>query len=239
MSSAVPGSVARSTPFRLALFVLLTLLLAGTAAAQEGIAVTGRGIVAGTPDRAVLSLGVEVVDPDARTALSQANRQTAAVFEYLAGLGVPDEAIRTTGFNLWRDERYDRDGQLGEVVYRVSTTFDVELGSVDLAGEALVGAVEAGATIVGGVRFTLSDPEALERRARDLAMADARATAEQLAAAAGVELGPPLSIAESGGFSPAPAVAFRQMAMEAAPVAGGQLEIQVEVSVVYAIASGD
>ena len=55
---------------------------------------------------------------------------------------------------------------------------------------------------INGISFTLDDPTAYHGEAREKAMADAEAKAEQLAELAGVKLGKPTYISESGAYMP-------------------------------------
>jgi len=69
-------------------------------------------------------------------------------------------------------------------------------------------------------------------------MHDAMARAEQLAGLAGVKLTAPTSIVEaSSGQAPQYDVRFSMAADNSSPVSGGQLAVQVSVSVTYAIAA--
>lgn len=66
------------------------------------------------------------------------------------------------------------------------------------AGRVVDRAVGAGATSVEGPAFGVSDAQEVYRRTLAAAFAEARRKAERLAAEAGVVLGPPLRIRESG-----------------------------------------
>ena len=94
---------------------------------------------------------------------------------------------------------------------------------------------------IQNLRFTIDDPSALEDEARVAAMEEAKSKGETLAAVAGVSLGAPRSISESGGFSP---IRFDNiLALGAAEFAAdvgtrietGELEVRVQVQVVYAL----
>jgi uncharacterized protein YggE len=99
--------------------------------------------------------------------------------------------------------------------------------------------VGSGATRVFGIAFESSDMEALKNQARDQAMANAQAKAQQLARDAGVTLGRPTTIEESdtGGVTP-----VRQLAAPAAaqaapttPIQPGQLQVSTTVRVIWSI----
>jgi uncharacterized protein YggE len=123
-------------------------------------------------------------------------------------------------------------------VFRASNEVDVTLRDLDHAGQALTAATLAGANEMNGLDLTLDDPKPFEQKARDKAMADARARAEQLAALAGVRLGPVLAIQESSGGAtyPHPMAMMKSATAEAMPVERGEIKITREVQVRYAIA---
>ena len=92
---------------------------------------------------------------------------------------------------------------------------------------------------VNNVSFAVDEPEQFFDEAREKAVTDARERAEQLADLAGVELGDPLSISESrgGGPTPFPELAFADSGRggSATPIAPGEGEITLSVSVLYAV----
>lgn len=202
------------------------------------ITVVGRGVAYGEPDVATLELGVSASDPDVRTALSTVDEGIAAVMETLAALGLPASDIRTTSFNIWREERFPQ-GEREEspvTVFRAQHMLTVEIEGSDRAGEVLAEAVEAGANMVGGISFSFSNPAELESRAREAAVADARQRAEQLAGAVGATLGAPVQIQELSGATP-PDVYFERSAAIGgqSPIATGELSAVVQVAIRYRI----
>jgi len=120
----------------------------------------------------------------------------------------------------------------------VVSAFVRDVGRV---AEAVDAALAAGATTLDGLSFDVADPSGAEREARAGAMADARAKAEELAAAADAVVVRVLSIAERGADTPVPMPrmqAARMMAADAAPtpIEAGTSEVEASVSVVYEIA---
>jgi len=209
---------------------------ANTAAtAQAAITVTGTGVAYGTPDLAILELGVTVVGPDVRTALADADSVMSAVRDALLAAGVEQDDVRTVGLNVWRDERTNENGEVTLERYQVNHSYQVRVDDVSAVGVVLAAAVDAGANSIGGITFTIKDPEALAAEARALAMADAAATADQLAELAGVTLGRVTSIEEggSGAIGGHPAGA-RFEAAALSSVESGQLAVSVTLSVTYA-----
>ncbi|HEX7002871.1 MAG TPA: SIMPL domain-containing protein [Trueperaceae bacterium] len=239
-------SLSNSRPRTGILVILLALLATASAslaqqqpaqADQRVVRVVGHGVVYGQPDVATVELGVTAVDPDAGAAVEEIDRRMREVLASLARLDVPQQDIRTTAYNIWREEQLPREGETtGQPVFRAQHMIAVELEGARRAGEILAAAVEAGANAVGGITFGFSDPEELKAQARAQAVEDARMRATQLAAAAGVALGEPLVIEEipvTGG--PIPYLERSMAVASAAPISPGQLSVEVQVAVTYAI----
>ena len=102
-------------------------------------------------------------------------------------------------------------------------------------GEVLDGVVTAGANNINGIRFDVSERKALTRSAAANAIKDGISQAKNIANAAGLKLGPILSISQSGGFRPPQQFMARSMAAEAVPIAAGELTIGASASMVFAI----
>jgi uncharacterized protein len=122
----------------------------------------------------------------------------------------------------------------------VQNLVEVKTTNVGGLGALIDDAVGSGATRVNGIRFEASDMAGLKNQARDQAMQDARAQADQLARDAGVTLGRPMSIevSDTGGATPVRAFASGQAAPAAAvstPIQPGELSISTTVQVVWAI----
>jgi len=97
--------------------------------------------------------------------------------------------------------------------------------------------VEAGANQVYGPSLRVSDNRAQYRAAIEAALDDARARAQALAAKAGVTLGGPVAIVESGGVTPGP-LYDRGMAEAGGaqvPIEPGVDEIAATLTVTFAI----
>ena len=123
--------------------------------------------------------------------------------------------------------------------YQVSNQVSVTLDDLAKLGPALDALVRSGANQLGGVSFAIANPKPLAERARTAAVADAAAKAKTLAAAAGVTLGPLLSIEEGSAVRPVPMFALQRAAVAAAPapppIAIGEETVSVNVSLTYAI----
>ena len=219
--------------------IVLVILYAGlgSAAAQtRTVTMTGTGEVRVAPDRAVISVGVEVEAATAEKALAANSARMREVMAALARLGVDEADIRTSDFALNpRFENRSNSGPLRVVGFTVSSNLTVRVVDLPRLGAVMDALVKAGANRINGVNFTVSDPAPHLARARTAAVADARRRAETYAAAAGVTLGPVLDIRE-GSAGPSPRFARTEaLAMDAVPIAEGRTAISAAVTLTFAI----
>jgi uncharacterized protein YggE len=204
---------------------------------NTGISVLGSGIVTATPNTARVTLGVEVTDASLASGQAEAARRMDAVVSRLKAAGIADDDIRTTSYNI--NPQYDQSQALRG--YQIQNLVEVRSTNVAGVGSLLDDVVGAGATRVYGIRFEARNMDELKSQARDQAMQNARAKAEQLARDSGVALGRPISIEESDpGVTPVRAQVGAAPAALAAPapttpIQPGELQIQTQVRVVWAI----
>lgn len=216
--------------------------LAGIAAAAQEvrrqIMVTGEGQVAAAPDMATITLGASFEAREARAAVAAVSQAVAHTLERLEEMGVQPRDLQTRHLSLSpvHAARPESPGGAERVAgFHASNTILVRVRDLDALGGILDGILEAGANQFGGLSFSVQDPAPLMEQARRAAVADAMARATVLAEAAGVTLGPVLSIGDQGG-----GVGGMEMAAMrrggGVPIAEGEVTVQVSVSVVFAIA---
>jgi uncharacterized protein YggE len=225
-------------------FLAAAALACGPAAAPANaqvippstISVNGEAQVSVPPDLAEIDGGVTSEARTAREASDENNAAMGKVLLALKGAGIAEKDFQTSRLSL--QPQYANQGKPGPNVvvgYRASNRVSIQLHDVSKVAGVIDTLVGAGANEIGGINFTVSEASKLLDDARTRAIADARRKAEIYAKAAGVTLGAPVSISESGG-GPMP-MRFRKMetAMAAAPVAQGEETLQVSVSVSWSI----
>jgi uncharacterized protein YggE len=202
------------------------------------ITVTGSGSANATPDIAQVQLGVEISDSDAGAAIQQSNERMTAVMDALKEQGIAEKDIQTVQFNMSVEEQRDKDGQLtGEVRYHIINRVRVKVRDLSQTGNVIQAALDAGANTVDNIGFSIEDSAGLEQMARDDAIANATAVAEQLATGFGAQLGPIRQVQELGVSRPVPEAA-RSLQFDAAapvPVSGGELSVSVQIQAVFDI----
>ena len=204
------------------------------------ITVSGTGEATARPDQATVRLGVVTEARTAREALQANNAAMQAVFAELEGLDIPEENIQTSNFSVspqYPPYRQDNNEPRRIIGYQVSNMVSVLFEDMDKLGPGLDAIVSSGANQLHGISFSISETDALMMEARTGAVTDARARAEVLAAAAGVELGRVLSINEGGVSTPQPMMYARaEMAMDSSvPIAQGQQTLSAYVTMTFEI----
>lgn len=201
------------------------------------IEVSGQGQVQAEPDMAVVRLGVQTQADTAEDALAANNEQMTAVISATLEAGIDQSDITTEGFSLQPVYANNNNGQSREVTgYQVNNMVRITVTDLSMLGGLLDTAVTAGSNTVQGIDFQISNQAELEAQAREAAMMDAQAKAEQLTELAGAELGPVHSIVELGSSSPGPLIFAEQAAADSSvPIQSGTQTIQASVQVIWEV----
>ena len=204
---------------------------------EHTISVTGSGRIFLVPDVAEIRLGVVVQRPKVKDARAAAAEAMNGVIDALRKAGIADRDIRTSTLSLQPVYEYRTDGGAPRIVgYELRNGLTVTVRDLDAIGPAIDDAMAAGATTLDQLTFSLADPSAGERQAREAAMADARGRADTLARAAGVKITGVVSISESVSTPPWPWREGEGAGVEdGTPIMPGVNEVVVSVSVVYLI----
>jgi len=207
---------------------------AGGTFSGAGITVVGTGSVRTVPDVAEWSFGVQTSGDTAAAALGANSEAMDRVIAALRDAGVAKDDLRTEQVSVY--PRTSDDGR-SIVGYDASNTVRATIRNLDQAGAIVDTAVGAGANQVYGPSLTVSDAEAQYGAAVDAAFDDARARAEAIAAKAGVTLGAPVAIVETGGGGVVPYYGRAVAEAAAADVAvePGTQDVGATLTVTFAI----
>jgi uncharacterized protein YggE len=213
---------------------VLTASHGDAATAGATITVTGNGQVEGTPDAATFSVGVSTTASSAVNALDRNNAQVAGLESSLETDGVLVKDIQTSWLNLSANTNSAGDVTGFTADHELSVTMQ-NLSNLGMALDDAVHATGNGVTL-DGISFSISNQSALLASARAQAMLSANTEASQVAAGAGLSLGPIVKVTdqENAGqqvfFAP---VAAAGTGASSVPVQPGQQQISVGVTVVY------
>jgi uncharacterized protein YggE len=197
--------------------------------------------------------------PTAAQALHESQSKSTQVAQALGALGVQPGAIQTIslnvfslyaplmqglpgspgtpqigtpGFSPFTTGPVQQEVQFGS--YHARNTLRVNVRQAARVGEIVDAAARAGASVAGAFSFQVADEAAARRALLEAAGRDARAKAETLAAAAGKQVGDPISITEDCILSNGTYTALRSTTPFAfgagAPQVAGELEYYARVS---------
>ncbi|MGR9088150.1 MAG: SIMPL domain-containing protein, partial [Gammaproteobacteria bacterium] len=174
-----------SIPARYSACLLLICILSAAKAEDNDnhypnvIQVNGTGHVTVAPDRADLSLSVEVQAKNAETARNQAAASMTALINAVKNQEVASEDIQTRHVSL--HPVYAPSSANKVTGYQLANQVTVVIRDIDKISAIIDGAVMAGgnAVRVQGIRFAVEQPDIALSKAREKAYAAARAKAEQ------------------------------------------------------------
>ena len=216
----------------LAGFIAAVALAAPTArAADRLVTITGEATVAVEPDAAVIRLGVTSSAKTAREASDANAQQMTGVLAAIKDAGIADRDVQTSRLSLQPQYDPNRAGAARLLGFQVTNQLTIKIRDIDKLPGILDRAIGAGANEMSGLEFIVSEQSKLLDQARDDAIADARRKAERYAKAAGVKVGPVMSISEEG--SSQPPRLMQAMRAGAAPVAPGEQILRAAVTVSY------
>jgi uncharacterized protein len=208
----------------------------------RSIHVSGTGKVSVTPDKADLTLSVEVQAKTAEDARKQAATAMEALIKAVKNEDVESKDIQTRSVSLYPN--YSSDAANKIIGYQLANQVAVCIRNINKASDIIDTAVQAGgnSTRVQGISFGLDNPDKALIEAREKAYANAKLKAQQYAKLAGVTLGTPLHISEGSDTSPVPLPYGEMRMMKTAmadgastPVQAGEQEVSVTVDVTFGI----
>ncbi|MDO8873481.1 MAG: SIMPL domain-containing protein [Methanoregula sp.] len=192
--------------------VIMAMACVGIAAAATDtsnykvIQASGTGNVIGTPDRAQVTFSVETENTDVKIAQQDNAARMATVINALVAIGIPRDALKTTGYNIYPVYEDSTKSIIDQKVrtYRVTNTLTVTLHDVSKTGDVIDVAVANGINQASSIQFLLSDEQSQVLRTEALkeAVARARADADTVAAAMGTNITGVQRADISGGYSP-------------------------------------
>ena len=193
---------------------------------------TGRGQVTGSPDLAVIRLGVETRGENLMDA-QNANAQLAqAILEALRDMGVSD----ITTFQYTIDRVFDFvDGTRVDRGYLIRNILEIKTNQLNQIGVIIDTAVYHGANVLDLISFEIENPQELYLQALNLAVLETYQKARSIAEQLGISINPiPIRIVENSvvpvPFSRFDAIGERALAT---PIEPGEKEIEASVTVIF------
>ena len=183
------------------------------------------------PDQASFTFGVSTNAATAGAALTANAREMTKVIAALKAQQIASADIQTAEISL--TPNMSRDG--AKVInFTATNSVSVTTKSIAKAGAIVDQAVGAGANLVSGPSLTPSDASLLARKALKAAIADARARAETIAAAAKVKLGRVRTVTEESS-GPVTSTPEAKVSFASTPVEPGTIKTEEDVTVTFDI----
>ena len=186
--------------------------------------VSASGEVTRVPDLAIISAGVQTLQPTASGAIEQNATRMERVRAALKRAGIADRDIQTSSINLNPEYRYVENQPPVLTGYRASNNVNVKFRDLKRTGAILDALVAEGANQISGPNLTIDKPDEAYDEARIKAIAAGQARAQIYARALGKRVVRILSVSESGGFVPPPMPYARDMAMQSGAVAKTEID---------------
>ena len=208
---------------------------------QRTITVSGVGEITVEPDVAYVNMGVVTRAETAEEAQRKNAEQFAGLEKVLFGdFRLEAKDVKTTGFYVNPEYSFEEPGNPKITGYSATHMIQVTFRDLDRIGELLDAASQAGVNQVNNVQFATEKAKDYEMEALKVAMKNARAKAEVLAAQENVAIREVLNIAQTaGGGSVYYGSANSFYAEEAANVKyatsinSGEIVISAQVTVTY------
>lgn len=233
------------------LLITTVLIAAGFLRAAEDnnkperrtLVVTGTAQMTVAPDICYMSFTVETTNRKAQDAYTDNNELMNRINAAIKALGVEAKDLKTMNFSISPLYQYTDKRRIFQG-YRVYNTLYVGVRDLSKVSAVIDAAIDAGATDLQGITFTIEDSKKFSDEVRRKALADARKKAEDAAQILGFRLGTPILVTESGPPSyPVYPKAMsgmmeRDMMAEEAPapsIEAGQMQIYSTVYVTYEI----
>src|SRR3989338_2818600 len=167
------------------------------------ISVSAEGKTIVTPDLEQSSFSVVSRGKNPEDLADTNNEKVSAVIGFLKSQGLPDADIKTTSYNLSPDYQYDQNTQRNFITgYTLTQTVSVKMRDFKKIPTILAGLTPLGVNQIGGISFTVENPETFLGIARAQAIERAKQKAEAMARESGAHLGRVMNVSESSGGFP-------------------------------------
>jgi uncharacterized protein YggE len=187
--------------------------------------ISATGEVTRGPDLAIISAGVQTLQPTATAAIEENANRMERVRAALRRAGIADKDIQTSTINLNPEYRYVENQPPRLTGYRATNNVNIKFRDLKRSGAILDALVAEGANQINGPSLTIDKPEAAYDEARAKAIAVGQARAELYARALGKRVVRLLSVSEGGGIHvPPPMPYMRGMAVQASAVSKTEID---------------
>lgn len=158
---------------------------------NKTIAISTTDEATGTADIAAITVGFEILGPDAQSTSTEAGKLSHSILEALHKIAIEDKSIESAAQGLQKNTDFDEKEKpeqraKEQYVFRQSWTISA---SPQTAAEVIRVSIAAGANQSGAIDWRIADRKALQAKAAEAALIKARQVAENMAEGLHVKLG--------------------------------------------------
>lgn len=202
------------------------------------ITVSGTCEISVPADVGYIQLGVETQDKDVKKAQQDNADAMDKVIKAVKELGLKDEDITTSNYSIYPHYNYD-DGTRSEEpdYYVVSNTVKLRVKDLDILGDVIDIATEAGANRAYNIYFDAEDTQSSQDDALQKAVEDALRKADIIAEAANIKVVGVKTIVDQTYYQKGyydydmPRAMMAEESMASTPIMSGQVDVTANVHV--------
>lgn len=225
--------------------ILCLLISCSMAFAQETrtISVDGTSVIKAMPDRATVNISIESTAKDAKEASAQNAIVMNKIQKDIMALAITKDNIKTTNYNLYPLYNRKDNGRQEITGYSVSNQITVTVDNIDIVGNVIDTAINAGANSVNSVEFSLKDPQSYKDKVLVQAINDAKRKADIIAKTLGKNVVNVVSVNSNNSYIETRtfnSMMYAKAADSAAvgtssPIQAGDISVKANVSIVFEI----
>lgn len=210
---------------------------------ERSISINGYGKIIGSNDIAVTTIGFSNTDKEVGTAQAANKKVMDQVMADLQKIGIENKDLQSN-YMIYPEYNYTQTKGTELKGYKVTNSITIKVRDLTKVNDVLNLAGKYGANEVGGLSFTIDDPENLKKEARDKALVDAKEKAQILAQKLGLKLGGVMYYSEYEATNDYYAPKYSSMGAEGGGIgggvapeitAGGSKDVIMNVNVTYEI----
>ncbi len=212
---------------------------------RDTVTIMGEGRVTAQPDLGKVTVTIVTERDTAEEAQEENITQFNQVVVALKEVGIKEEDLQTTSFNVNPLYDYTDNGRVSNG-YEVRQSVEVTIRDLEKSGDVIQAAGNSGANQVSGLSFTIDEPEQYREEARQKALENAKQKADELSRTLGVKLGKIVSFSEysNDGNNPVPfyggamdmaAESVQKTAVPAPQLETGSQDVYVTATIVFEV----
>lgn len=215
------------------LFILTIVALSATAQTppRSSVLATGTASVSVTPDQAQINVSAVTQGATAQEATSQNATIAANIIAQLTQALGSSGTVQTVNYSVTPTYNYPQNGNPILTGYSVTNSIQVTLNDLTITGKIIDTAVQAAASRIDSLQFSLKDDSSARAQALSAATVKAKAKATAMAASVGLTAGSFITIQESGAVVQTPVLAGTAAGTASTPVQPGQLTVTANVTI--------